>query len=67
MKKIKLNVDGLRVESFETERAAEGTGTVRAAEAASGRPWTCDPSCDFTCDTMACPCRVSEHPTMCYC
>lgn len=48
MKKIKLQLDGLCVESFETSRAAKvATGTVRAHDSVTewGEP-TCDMSCE---------------------
>ena len=37
MQKLKLDVDGLRVESFEAIRAESGIGTVRAHGAAEQR------------------------------
>ncbi len=66
MKKVKLSLDELAVESFSVEGADAGSGTVRANEAATGQPFTCD-SCEFTCRTIACPCLVSEDVTACVC
>jgi hypothetical protein len=50
MKKIRLDVDALRVETFETDRAAADRGTVRAHDA-SGQscPYECtryEPTCN---------------------
>ena len=65
MKKITLRMDTLQVESFEVEAKAAQLGTVRA-NIASGQPWTCE-SCDWTCATQACPCKVSVPVTNCAC
>ncbi|HSU17197.1 hypothetical protein [Longimicrobium sp.] len=43
MRKIRLNPDQLRVESFATRAAAHERGTVRAHDDASG------PSCPYAC------------------
>ena len=50
-KKLRLDVDGLAVESFDTEREAEEErGTVRAHLPAC----TCDPSCDCKTSIFLC-------------
>jgi hypothetical protein len=51
MKKIRLDVDALRVETFETARAEADRGTVRAYDDASGQscPYECtryEPTCN---------------------
>ena len=49
-KKLRLGLDTLRVDTFETVAAAEGRGTVRALE------YTCGPSCNRTCGASPPPC-----------
>jgi hypothetical protein len=67
MKKMKLNADELRVESFSIAREAAKDGTVHGhAGGPSTRP-TCADSCDHTCQTYACACLVSIGPTYCFC
>lgn len=66
MKKMKLSMDELHVESFSIEAASAEAGTVKANEY-TGKVFTCDPSCDPSCRTMACPCLVSEYFTQCIC
>ncbi len=58
MKKLRLDVDSLGVESFATAPAAAAPGTVRGAadtEVCSGGPVTCHPSYD-PCETCATSC-----------
>ncbi|HVH12044.1 MAG TPA: hypothetical protein VM759_03280 [Longimicrobium sp.] len=51
MKKIRLNVDGLRVSSFETDSNARSEGTVIAAQATGF-----EPNCRYpTADYHSCP------------
>lgn len=48
-KKIRLGLDSLRVESFETDAAASGTGTVRAHASGQSCPHACtldEPTCN---------------------
>ena len=47
MKKLQLNLDALRVDSFETSKELEARGTVRGhVETSCGEPCTCD--CEAT-------------------
>lgn len=58
MRKLRLDVDGLAVESFATAAEPRGAGTVRGAEATevcSAGPVTCHPTYD-PCDTCATSC-----------
>lgn len=52
MKKIRLDVDALRVETFETDRAAADRGTVRGHDDASGQ------SCPYECTRYEPTCRA---------
>ena len=59
MKKVKLDLDRLVVESFDAEPVRKDRGTVRGHE--SGWPFTCYPcsdwdSCPATCDYPSCAC-----------
>jgi hypothetical protein len=65
MKKVKLNLDALAVESFALVTETEEKGTV-AAHAPSGRPYSCN-TCAATCQTMACACPVSNGVLSCFC
>ena len=51
MRKIKLQLDTLRVESYETSRASEVAGTVRAHGSTEWGEPTCDITCDGGCPT----------------
>jgi hypothetical protein len=51
MRKIRLNTDTLRVETFETAAAEREQGTVRAHDAASGQ------SCTYNCTLDELTCR----------
>jgi hypothetical protein len=77
MKKLRMDVDALRVESFATAARGARTGTVRGAEATelcSQGPVTCHPTydpCD-TCDTSCaggplCDCAPSGCPQVTVC
>ncbi|HEX5724177.1 MAG TPA: hypothetical protein VFX98_01855 [Longimicrobiaceae bacterium] len=58
---MKLNLDDLRVDAFETTPAdTDGRGTVHALEMTEG---TCDPTCEWSC---AGTCRLSCLPTCHY-
>jgi hypothetical protein len=67
MRKIRLDVQGLRVESFDTaRRASEGTGTVRAHQF-SHDPWggpcdsrVCGSGDSCTYEWLACNCPVGS-------
>lgn len=62
MKKLTLDVDALRVESFATEAAARGRGgTVHAHNHTRGNHFTCGGTCDAA-DT--CDCQVTD-PVSC--
>ena len=58
MSKLKLEIDALRVESFETSAgAAAARGTVRGAQGCDTNahdcdPITCGPSCIGSCTSM---------------
>ncbi|HEX8904298.1 MAG TPA: hypothetical protein VF771_05610 [Longimicrobiaceae bacterium] len=56
MKKIRLNVDELHVESFAAAAGNGATGTVQAH--ASDNP---------TCQTLVCPCQVTQAVSDCVC
>ena len=65
MKKLRLDVDGLTVESFVTAAERRGAGTVRGAEATelcSAGPVTCHPTND-PCDTCATSCAGATWPS----
>ncbi|HEX5726907.1 MAG TPA: hypothetical protein VFX98_15640 [Longimicrobiaceae bacterium] len=66
MKKMKLNVDELCVESFAIVAETAENGTVKGHERPTTRP-SCDETCDHTCQTYACACLVSIGPTYCFC
>jgi hypothetical protein len=52
MKKLKLQLDALRVESYETARSADAvTGTVHAHFTRLGEPTCGGISCDYACIT----------------
>lgn len=70
MRKIKLNLEELDVESFEPDEARGGRGTVRGAQVTAyyqlcydTDTWqmscTCEPTCNadtcYNCPTPACP------------
>ncbi len=52
MRKLKLDMDSLMVEAFETGRADGSRGTVRANESGTGGPWLCP--ADTTSDAPTC-------------
>ncbi|HEY0018842.1 MAG TPA: hypothetical protein VGC13_21255 [Longimicrobium sp.] len=59
MKKLTLNTDDLRVNSFQTAETAEERGTVNGAAAATYGQWTCGIWCPPTTDpkvTGPCAC-----------
>ncbi|HEX8430038.1 MAG TPA: hypothetical protein VF625_02080 [Longimicrobium sp.] len=59
MRKLKLSIETLAVDSFETSRlAADAHGTVHA-HIVSGKPYTCDNLCQAS---YLCP---SHHQTEC--
>jgi hypothetical protein len=54
-RKIRLNLDALRVETFETDAAERERGTVHAHDAASGQSCTYNCTLDEpTCNGPAC-------------
>lgn len=54
-RKIRLHLDALQVESFETDAAGRDRGTVRAHDAASGQSCTYNCTLDeLTCNGPAC-------------
>lgn len=58
MKKIRLNPDALRVETFETDAVAGAQGTVHAHEGASGV------SCTYNCTQGELTCGVAGCRTI---
>jgi hypothetical protein len=57
MEKLKLQLDNLSVESFDTTCEAKGHGTVRGEQATNTCPGcpTCAATCAYTCDDATCP------------
>jgi hypothetical protein len=78
MNKLKLNLDELAVESFDTTRSEKTRGTVVGeqctcytyCDTCPGCP-TCDNTCAYTCDDATCPacptCNASCNGTCDYC
>ena len=67
MRKIRLSVDELRVESFAVATGDEETGTVKGHAPNSGQD-TCGHTCDdATCETLVCPCQVTQAVSDCVC
>ena len=56
MKKMKLNVDELCVESFAVAVGNGETGTVKAYAPTQA-----------TCETLVCPCQVTQDMSNCVC
>jgi hypothetical protein len=61
MKKLSLNIEELAVETFETMREPEQSGTIRGAESTGfeiictcSDGGTCDASCDGGCGSQSC-------------
>jgi hypothetical protein len=48
MRKLKLDIDSLAVQTFETDEAARKRGTVQAHDslASTGGPWFCPAACE---------------------
>ncbi|HEX6749641.1 MAG TPA: hypothetical protein VF092_20280 [Longimicrobium sp.] len=66
MKKVKLSLDALTVESFAVATEPAEKGTVDAHQP-SGKPFTCD-TCQDSCQTHgACPCLVTNGMLSCFC
>jgi hypothetical protein len=65
MKKMNLNADELRVESFAIAAGTAENGTVNGHGGTTRQ--TCADSCDDTSQTYACACLVSVGPTYCFC
>ena len=69
MEKLKLQLDNLTVESFDTTCEVKGSGTVRGEQATNTCPGcpTCAATCAYTCDDATCPncptCAVSCNGT----
>ena len=65
MQKLKLQLDELRVDSFETSKVREDKGTVCGAQCTCQTVCTCpgcatcDASCNGSCDDFSC------HPSGC--
>ena len=65
MRKMKLNADDLRVESFAAAEGSAWGGTVRGHDGPPpSRPQTCD---NPTCETLICPCQVTQDVSNCVC
>jgi hypothetical protein len=64
MRKLKLDVDTLQVQTFETSDDADLYGTVQAFDVTTGGPHHCAAACD----TVSGPCdRVCADDTAGYC
>jgi len=63
---MRLKVDELRVESFAVAEAGAEPGTVGGLEEQQppSRPHTCD---NPTCETLVCPCQVTQDISNCVC
>jgi len=63
---MRLKVDELRVESFAVAEAGAESGTVGGLEEQQppSRPQTCD---NPTCETLVCPCQVTQDISNCVC
>lgn len=59
MKKLKLNLDDLKVASFETSKPAESRGTINGQEVTVPVSWCADQSIVTYCPTD-CPCQHTE-------
>ncbi|MDB4952049.1 MAG: hypothetical protein JWM27_4698 [Gemmatimonadetes bacterium] len=55
MKKLKMDLDGLQVQSFETDSKGEERGTVRGFDSTTGGPFGCQDACmsSFYCGTAS--------------
>jgi len=53
MKKLKLDVEKLAVDSFPVSEATEEAGTVQGMEVPTPPYATCDAACTYTCTTGA--------------
>ena len=63
MKKVKLSLDGLRVESFPTAEIGQETGTVHARQQLTPGWLSCGDSCRFSCDfscNESCTCPIES-------
>lgn len=70
MSKIRLQIESLEVESFDTVEAPQERGTVRGQEGTAQATWCGEESCDGTCATHCWGggCEVDEHgPTVSDC
>ena len=66
MHKIRLEIDELQVESFETEpQASSGRGTVRGRELTEGPPCTQDDCTHTGCSSNPNPCFCTEIGETC--
>ena len=54
MNKLKLQLDDLTVDSFDTSAVAREKGTVVAEQCTCGGPVTCAYTCPVTCDDATC-------------
>lgn len=61
MNKLKLQIDNLQVETFDTAEAGEGRrGTVLAASGIQSRQFTeCEPNCEFETRATGSCCDIS--------
>lgn len=68
MRKMKLSLDELRVETFSVAAGEGERGTVRGHAPQSGGRDTCGHTCDnATCETLVCPCQVTQEVSNCVC
>jgi hypothetical protein len=62
MNKLKLRLDDLSVESFDTVRAERSKGTVMGQELCScGGTCAGQATCDYTCDDPTCPYTCDDN------
>ena len=68
MRKLSLDLDGIRVETFETDGTADARGTVHGRLAAGDSPlascvYSCEDTICYSCDTCREPCRTQVCET----
>lgn len=63
MKKLRLELDEIEVETFEVAEARKERGTVHGHHPTAWETCTCECSADTACDSNAAPC--SGHPLSC--
>ena len=68
MNKLKLRLDDLSVESFDTERMEKEKGTVVGEQLCTCNSCPGQATCDYTCDDATCPqtCDDNTCAVSCY-